>query len=124
MSTPNESTSGLHLQPSKLLQDLADPLTKRGWTCALVVQEQPVLQVWPPATHPDPQRRAEIIVSGDAGKAYFAYRRTPNRQIALTGDVDRALRAIMHVHGGTFSSPPAIPPGLIALFTDSDGELP
>ncbi|WP_433234845.1 hypothetical protein [Actinomadura nitritigenes] len=124
MSTPNESTFGSHLQPSNLLQDLAGPLVKRGWTCAFVVQERPVLRVWPPGAHPDPQRMAEIIICGDAGKAYFAYSRTPNRQIAPTGDVDRAVRAIVHVHGGTFSSPPAIPPGLITLFTDADGELP
>jgi hypothetical protein len=124
VSTPNEPASGSHPQPSKLLQDLADPLVKRGWTCALDAQERPVLRVWPPDPHPDPQRMAEIIVSCDAGKTHFAYRRTPNRQIAPTGDVQRAVRAIVHVHGGTYPSPSVIPPGLIKFFTGPDGELP
>ncbi|MER6808102.1 hypothetical protein ABT299_02375 [Spirillospora sp. NPDC000708] len=124
MSTPNESASGSHLQPSELLQALAGPLVKRGWTCSLVVQERPVLRVWPPDTHPDPQRMAEIIVCADAGKAYFAYRPTPNRQIAPVRDADRAVRAIVHVHGGTVSPPPENPPGLITLFKGPDGERP
>ncbi|KAB2388675.1 hypothetical protein [Actinomadura montaniterrae] len=67
---------------------------------------------------------AEIIVCGDVGRAYFAYWRSPNRQIAPARDAERAVRAIVHVHGGTVSPPPAIPPGLIALFSGPDGEHP
>ncbi|WP_433239196.1 hypothetical protein [Actinomadura nitritigenes] len=106
----------------RLLDDLAGRLVARGWTGALDGQEQVVLRVWPPGTYPDPRRMAEIVVRDGGDGAYFAYTRTQNRPIAPVKQTDRAVRAIVHVHGGTITPPPPISPQLIALFGDSDSE--
>lgn len=106
----------------RLLDDLANRLLARGWTCALDGQEHPVLRVWPPGTYPAPQRMAEIVVRDRGEGAYFAYTRTENRRIASVKQTARAVCAIVHVHGGTIAPSPAISPGLIALFTDPEGK--
>lgn len=119
VNTPDESTQR---KARRLLDELACRLGARGWTCALDGQERPALRVWPPGTYPDPQRIAEIVVRDRGDGAYYAYTRSQNRPIAPVEQTDRAVRAIVHVHGGTSAPPPAVPPVLIALFTGPDGK--
>ncbi|TDD84321.1 hypothetical protein [Actinomadura rubrisoli] len=107
----------------KHLDELAASLTARDWTCGLVETCGDVLlRLHPPAWHGDPDRVVDVVVRDRGEGPYFAYARTPRRSITPVDLVGKAVRAIIHVHGGALPRPPFVPPALAGFAAALNGE--
>ncbi|MFC6883388.1 hypothetical protein [Actinomadura yumaensis] len=91
--------------PCQRLADLAEELTSHGFTCNLIPLDQDAssenlkLHIQPPDAPHDSARGRDIQVRDCGDGWYFAYVGSKNRTIAPVQDVERAVRAIVHVHG-------------------------
>ncbi|WP_378325581.1 ATP-binding protein [Actinomadura fibrosa] len=100
------------------LENLAAGLRARGWEVALVFAEETVLTTLPPDSRTE---AVKIVVRFGGDGFFFAYARSPHRQIAPLSQIDRAIRAVVLVHGGPVPPPP-IPDGVKTLAGSQDHE--
>ena len=115
------------------LAALADRLKGRGWNCRLFRDgtedtSGAFLRLQPPGAYGDPGRTVEVEVREFDREPHFAYAQNSRRPIAPVRWLDRAVRSIVHVHGGTMPDPPQAPDGLLAAFeslrTDRQDDRP
>ncbi|RSN56602.1 hypothetical protein [Actinomadura sp. WAC 06369] len=102
------------------LAELTHRLRARSWSCELAIRTddagRAVLRLQPPGAFGDPARTVEVEVREFDQEAHFAYVQNSGRPIAPVTQLDRAVRAIVHVHGGTMPALPQVPDGLLAAF--------
>lgn len=108
------------------LAELVHRLEGRSWNCQLAIRTddagRAVLRLTPPGAFGDPARTVEVEVREFDQEPHFAYAQNSRRPIAPVTQLDRAVRAIVHVHGGTMPAPPQVPNGLLDAFESLKSE--